>query len=527
MGYVNGATTINQQSATAGPTTTAKPTTPRPQPKPVGQANAVKVLPDSEVAIVDIVMGLKEEPPTRGSDLGTPVWDDDFDFSLKSAQAALEATCKLAVERRAQLATRKHMCFVNDFRVFLLSKGKPGYPVAGTFINSYLQEFLMTIYGKDYREDAGFTSDGGKVRWVRAKFYTDLPRDMAASDAWKWVERWDDFVDDLNSAYRGSGTGKIFHTSELWVRAETEERLIESTLLCAAFSVFFALLAVLVFLWNLALAVYLILGIVCVIICLASVMFGVMQWTFGAVEAIGLIVFVGFSVDYSLHMAESFNQSAETQRFDKVKDAMLRTGGAVFAAAVTSALAGLPILLCTIQVFVKFGVTIVLNTSLSLFFSLGFLCALLMIIGPENNFGSCDMLCDLFYRRQRDDQTPVVPGTTTVVGTVVGTNPGNNPAGDYRWGGGAPSTGSGYKWDTGEDDADDPKKPQKGAPQKGAPPSSSTDTGTLPADGVLLSQEDNSATTFEDNNPVLQQPVRVTTPEVPPTVAATRAELLS
>merc|ERR1719326_2729258 len=167
----------------------------------------------------------------------------------------------------------------------------------------------------------------------------------------------------------------MFHTSALWVRAETETRLIESTLLCALFSVVFALLATLLFLWNMALAVYLILGIVCVIICLAAAMFGIMQWKFGAVEAIGLIVFVGFSVDYSLHMAESFNQSKETKRFAKVKDAMTRTGGAVFAAAVTSALAGLPILLCTIQVFVKFGVTMVLNTVLSLFFSLGFLCA--------------------------------------------------------------------------------------------------------------------------------------------------------
>ena len=53
-------------------------------------------------------------------------------------------------------------------------------------------------------------------------------------------------------------------------------------------------------------------------------------------------------------------------------------------------------------------------------------------------------------------------------------------AGNYSWGGGAPSTG--YKWDTGEDDPDDPKKPQKGAPPQ-------------------MSGEAATATTSEEDNP--------------------------
>ncbi|CAE8660129.1 unnamed protein product, partial [Polarella glacialis] len=47
-----------------------------------------------------------------------------------------------------------------------------------------------------------------------------------------------------------------------------------------------------------------------------------------------------------------------------------------------SILAGMPILGCTIQVFVKFGITVVSNTVLSLLFSVFFFSALLMIAGP-------------------------------------------------------------------------------------------------------------------------------------------------
>jgi len=500
LSYTRDGKTINQQ----GPTKAPKVTTPRPTYRPTVPplANAVTVLPDSEVAIVEVVMGLSEEPPSKGSDGGMPVWEDKFDFSRASAQVAFEAICKLAVQRSAKLKTRKQMCFVNDFDIFLKSlatAAKPlRYPYGSPDVHKLLGQFMSDPRNKGYKEHVGFTAGGARVRFVKAKFYTDLPRDMAASDAWKYVEEWDKFLEEMNKKYWNSGTGKLFHTSALWVRAETEERLIESTLMCAGFSIFFALLAVLLFLWNMALAVFLILGIICVIICLAALMFGVMGWTFGAVEAIGLIVFVGFSVDYSLHMAESFNQSKEKLRFNKVQDAMLRTGGAVFAAAVTSTLAGIPILLCTIRVFVKFGVTIVLNTALSLFFSLGFLCALLTIIGPVDDFGSCNMLLDLLRGKKRTlNPEPVLPG---VVGTVVGVAPGG--AGDYSWGGGAPS--SGYKWDTGEDDPDDPKKPQKGAPPQ---MSGAAETATA-------SEEENpeASAAAAEGNQVLQMPVRVTTP---------------
>jgi hypothetical protein len=192
-------------------------------------------------------------------------------------------------------------------------------------------------------------------------------------------------------------------------------------------------------------------------------------------------------------------------------------------------------LFCTIQVFVVFGITIVLNTVLSLFLSLGFLCSLMMLIGPVDNFGSCDVLWDLLCRRRKDDANVAVSGHVVgVTGTVVGTNA--NGRGDaYRWSG--DESGGGYKWDTGEDDPDDPKKPQKGAPpeilptpQTAASASSSADDGIvipmLPSDTIRTDTqatatatefdnvvEDNPNPVLEDStNTVLQPPVRVSTP---------------
>jgi len=70
--------------------------------------------------------------------------------------------------------------------------------------------------------------------------------------------------------------------------------------------------------YHLALAVYVILCIICVVVCLAAMMVGIMGWTFGAVEAVGLIVFVGYSITYSLHIAHNYKSIVIEKGFDVV-----------------------------------------------------------------------------------------------------------------------------------------------------------------------------------------------------------------
>merc|ERR1740121_217546 len=221
----------------------------------------------------------------------------------------------------------------------------------------------------------------------------------------------------------------MFHTSDLWVRAETELRLIDSTAKSALTSVALALVCVFLFLCNPVLAVYIVLTIVCIILCLSALMFGAFRWTFGAVEAVGLIVFVGFSVDYVLHVAEAFQGSAADQSYARVQDALRRTGGALMAAATTTVLAAAPVLLCLNQVLVKFGLSLIMNTVVSLLFSLGFFAAVLLVAGPPKECGMC------FLRHNEK-----VADEATVVGTVVYATP--------RSGSGA----GGYSWTTGGDE---------------------------------------------------------------------------
>jgi hypothetical protein len=218
------------------------------------------------------------------------------------------------------------------------------------------------------------------------------------------------------------------------VRAETELRLVKSTFVCAGISIVGALLAIVLFTGNIALAVYLVSVVLCIVICLAGLMFGIIGWPFGVVEAIGLIVFVGFSVDYSLHLIEAYNQSAHFDRFARVRQALLQSGSAVFSAGVTSFGAGLFILLCSIKVFVQFGMVVILNTFLSMLFSLCFLSALLMVIGPTENFGSLLALYAWIRGYKEEDlQSDAVSGQVLGPNNETSGPDGSGAPAEYQW----------------------------------------------------------------------------------------------
>ena len=75
-----------------------------------------------------------------------------------------------------------------------------------------------------------------------------------------------------------------------------------------------------------------VLTVAMVVACQAATMFVALGWEFGAVEAISLILFVGFSVDYTLHFAEAFHVSPPP----KIENALSRVGRAIISAGTTT-----------------------------------------------------------------------------------------------------------------------------------------------------------------------------------------------
>lgn len=110
-------------------------------------------------------------------------------------------------------------------------------------------------------------------------------------------------------------------------------------------------------------------------------------WNLGILEGICCVLIVGFSVDFTIHLADSYLESEEETQYEKVREAVSTTGISIISGSISTLLATFPMLFATITFFQKFGIFMFITMFLSTIFSLGFMAVLLMIFGPVGDQG--------------------------------------------------------------------------------------------------------------------------------------------
>ena len=123
-----------------------------------------------------------------------------------------------------------------------------------------------------------------------------------------------------------------------------------------------------------------------------------MGWTFGVVEAISVTIFVGFSVDYCLHLANGYNESEYLTSYGRTKDALTHIGGSVLSASITTIGASFFLLFCEIVIFQRFGYVIGANIFISIIYALFFFCPILIVAGPTGESGTMRGCYHFFLR---------------------------------------------------------------------------------------------------------------------------------
>ena len=98
-----------------------------------------------------------------------------------------------------------------------------------------------------------------------------------------------------------------------WVYVVLEKSLLQNAMSGCGLSVLFAMIILVITTGNYVVSLYSTLSISIVIATLMGAM-KLQGWTLGVVECIGLIIFVGFSVDYVVHMCHQYVESIHTDR---------------------------------------------------------------------------------------------------------------------------------------------------------------------------------------------------------------------
>jgi hypothetical protein len=172
-----------------------------------------------------------------------------------------------------------------------------------------------------------------------------------------------------------------------FTKMDQQLALIGSTINGFMTSNLICLAAVLLFTGDLVISIYTMLAIIMIVIALLGFLFGFLGWTFGAIEAVGVTIFVGMSVDYCLHTAHGYAHSAAETRKGKVTDALTHIGVSILGAFFTTAGSTLFLFPTWIYLFYQLGVMMFANTILAVLYSFFFLSTILMACGPTYGCG--------------------------------------------------------------------------------------------------------------------------------------------
>ena len=138
---------------------------------------------------------------------------------------------------------------------------------------------------------------------------------------------------------------------------------------------------------NIYLSLIALLSIVSIIISLIS-MIPFNGWQFGLTESTCVIIYIGISFDYVVHICHQFNHSISVNRKGKMQDAYAQMGQTVFSSALTSLFSAFFLIVCQTDTLYKFGIFLLVTILLSLVVSLVIFPTMLFIFGPEREQGN-------------------------------------------------------------------------------------------------------------------------------------------
>ncbi|KAJ8603469.1 hypothetical protein CTAYLR_005101 [Chrysophaeum taylorii] len=255
----------------------------------------------------------------------------------------------------------------------------------GNFLNAGEEN-----YDEKWWEDYIFALADSNGRYTRIAMYdiqvqtvlraseTDISKGL------RMAKKWDDWMDDHNSDPNNPLSVMVYvPNAENWYR---DSLLAPSGVQNMLLSLFLAWLVL-----NMATFNYIISSLATITIGLiTTIVLGtihVLGWGLGPLESILIVIVIGFSVDYTVHLADSYMGSKSITRAGKVRDALGHTGSSVLSGAISTLSASIPMFGAQIIFFQKFGAFVFMTIALSLIYSLGFFSALLCVCGPLGTRG--------------------------------------------------------------------------------------------------------------------------------------------
>ena len=330
-----------------------------------------------EVQLVFGIVGYNAKNHSR------PIMYPNFDLAASESQAFLREVC-MNSKNISRLSVRPEIkCWIEQFGSAVTTAGYT-FPLSPGMFSSALDLFLSAENGVAlgaYKKDLGTVGGSDVIEWTSLRMKINVDKTLNFQALLPIRGYWKEYVDEISKAAPVT-LGPALLVSKTFTESDTEMGIVSSTVVSFLVSNGICLLCILFFTVDWRISGFTVLTINMIVVTLMGLLFSVANYPFGAIEAVGVTIFVGMSVDYSLHLGHAYNHSPGRTTKSRVRDALSTIGVSIFGGAITTAGASFFLLWCRIFLFVQLGVMMLSNTVTAFVYTLACLSACLAIIGP-------------------------------------------------------------------------------------------------------------------------------------------------
>ena len=352
--------------------------------------------------------------------VGTPSFINNFEFNQQCQEKMLQTCDRLKTEDKFESLIKKKkdglrnvQCFVEEFGAYNAlgglkdcdavkagewKKGEEGTSSSWTVDTNNVDSTIKSMIGlkscfegkkiqTSYNDNLGW--DGTSMRFVGISVesslldpYSTLPEEQVREHYDTFMSYGQEFDIEMESVCQG----KVLMTDldQKFIFMNNQEIYRTSAVSGSMVGVLIAFVVLLISTRKFHIALFAAISIFSVLVSVigSTTMMG---WTLGTNEAILISILAGFSVDYVVHLAHAHVHAiGDTET--RIKEAFGDMGISVFSGMLTSVVASIPLFLCTLTFFAKFGTFLCFTILFSwIFANFGFMSLLAMFKIPIKN----------------------------------------------------------------------------------------------------------------------------------------------
>lgn len=346
---------------------------------------------------------------------GQLIWDDSFLFDADAQQHIwniCEEVRKMEVAKLEEFLSRDTDsdqkngwidCPLDAWKAWLERPDGPGFPLPLNLVNDEMPAFMASEMVNEFNQSIpvkekvllGYDEAEGSVRIVMITVKSQLQSRAShtAADLKQNYELFQEWIDEINAPDgrlpAPPSANKAFQTSDgdfngpNWVWMHTQGLFMQSSISGACVGCILAFIVILVATRQILIASAAFVSIACILVTVIAMM-QIAGYEMSTITSICITILAGFAVDYVVHLAHAYNHAEAETRAEKCQEAFDMIGVSVLSGMVTSVLAALALLTCSLQFFAKFGFFLVCTVVWAWLWGNCFFMCLMRLWGPDS-----------------------------------------------------------------------------------------------------------------------------------------------